>query len=768
METYIRFVLRRRWYVIAAVLIITAAAAAEMSRGVIASSIGDFLEESDQYASYLEHTREFANDEVMVIAYEEPDPLSAESINKLRGAVDALAGLPGVRRVRSILDARKIEVKDGAVSMDSYAERSLAGGDGAALAAELRSDPLAEGLLIAKDGRGALVVVELSPDKDRRTENYPDFVEQALGAFTEHGFARASLHRTGMIPVLAEVMRQSAVNIKRLFPLVCAALLLTIFVMFRRLWPVAITGLIALLSVIWSMGFAVLLFHQINLLMAMVPMFILIISFSDVVHLCSSYLLELSRGEAKENAILKSGTEVGAACFYTSVTTFIGFISLATVPTPISRQAGLVLGFGTAVALFLALTLTPVLFSVMKEPKPWRLGATARVQDALDALLGFLERLATGRPRLIVAAFTVLTALSVAGLMRFELETDFVQRFAADNQLMVDERFFSEHFAGTSYLDLYLESPEPGGLLTPEAFSRIAAFEKAVTDLPDVDKAVSAVDLVAAAHRGFHPEAGPDALPDTQKQIAQYLYLFEMDDEEALAAMIDSERRTMRMAAHIKEDGFMAADRAGQKVLEAAARTLGGGVKVEISGLQYIFGSEFNRVMAGQKRALVLAFLMISLMMAVALRSISAGMWSMIPNIIPLLMLGGYIGFSYGKIDTDAIIVFLVAIGIGVDDTIHYLMRFKLELARTGDRGKALAAAYHYSGRAMIITSVILIVGFAPFAVSDYFTTHIMGTLLPGCLLAALLADLLLVPAMITLGLFKFREPRGLGDLEER
>jgi hypothetical protein len=341
-------------------------------------------------------------------------------------------------------------------------------------------------------------------------------------------------------------------------------------------------------------------------------------------------------------------------------------------------------------------------------------------------------------------------------MMRFEFETDFVQRFAPDNRLMVDERYFNEHFAGTSCLDLYLTTSEPGGLTEPATFSRIASFAKAVNALPEVDKAVSMVDLVAATHRGFHPGAGPDALPDTRQQIAQYLYLFEMEDEDALAGMVDSDRRTMRMAAHIPEDGFMAGNRAGKAVLRAAASTLDKDVRLEVSGRQYIFGSEFTRVMVGQKRALVLAFIMISLMMAVALRSFSAGMWSMIPNVIPLLLLGGYVGFVYGKIDTDVIIVFLVAIGIGVDDTIHYLMRFKLELARSGDRGEALAAAYHYSGRAMVITSVILVLGFAPFAMSDYFTTHIMGTLLPGTLFAALLADLLMVPAMIKLGIFKF------------
>ena len=123
---------------------------------------------------------------------------------------------------------------------------------------------------------------------------------------------------------------------------------------------------------------------------------------------------------------------------------------------------------------------------------------------------------------------------------------------------------------------------------------------------------------------------------------------------------------------------------------------------------------------------------------------------------IPLVLLMGYLGWFWDKVDTDAIIAAMVAIGIGVDDTIHFLMRYRRELRAGRDVAAAVEGAFHYSGRAIIITSIILVLGFAPFAVSDYFTTHMMGTLLPGCLAAALATDLFLLPAMIRLGLFRF------------
>jgi len=144
--------------------------------------------------------------------------------------------------------------------------------------------------------------------------------------------------------------------------------------------------------------------------------------------------------------------------------------------------------------------------------------------------------------------------------------------------------------------------------------------------------------------------------------------------------------------------------------------------------------------------------------MIIGLRSVRVGFWSMIPNVMPLLVLGGYVGFFWERVDSDTLALAVIALGIGVDDTVHFLMRLKLERQRTADAHKALRNTFHFSGRAIVITTVVLVAGFMPFAISDYLPLHIMGTLLPMCLVVALAADLLLVPALVKLGLMRYQD----------
>jgi predicted RND superfamily exporter protein len=744
--------------------VITGLAGAVLSRAEISSDVKSmFFGDSPEYARYIERTREFSNDLAVVVGFEASDLLTEKGVERLRHVVGKLEEHPDLRRVHSVLGLQRVRVENGVLTMDYYVDEALEHPERAKeIMAELMADPLAGGLLMSRDGRHSAVVIELATEGDGRTqkaEDTPLVLKHIIQVFVDAGFDEAGLHRTGMIAVLGEVMHQISLNIGRLFPVVCVMLLITVFVMFHRLWPVLITGVVSLVAVIWTMGFAVLLVKQINVLVSMIPAIIVIIAFADVIHLCSSYLLELAHGEGKEAAIEKSCGEVGQACLFTSLTTFFGFISLAFVPTPIFRQMGVALGFGVASALFIAITITPIIFSLMPQPKQWRTGAAAKSQNLLDSFLDLVQRIATGRPKTVVAVFAALLAASIFGAWRINIETDFTRRLAEDNRLRVDERFFAENFVGTNFLDVFIESDEDGGLLEPEVFAGVAELQDSLEAMPAVDKAMSAVDLVRIFHREFEPDkARVSPVPRTKKEISRYLYLFEMsDDNEDLGRMIDFDRRTMRLGLCLKDDGVYAAFNAGEAARAHADEILGGRARVEVSGLTYLLGDWLDNIVTGQKRGLAFAFTTIMIMMMIALRSLSAGAWSMIPNAIPLLALGGYLGLFWEATDSDTMAMAVIAIGIGVDDTIHFLMRYRLELKKTGDVTEAIDKTFHYSGRAIVITTVILLVGFAPFALSDYFTTRIMGTLLPGCLVMALAADLLLVPALVKLGAFRFR-----------
>ena len=247
--------------------------------------------------------------------------------------------------------------------------------------------------------------------------------------------------------------------------------------------------------------------------------------------------------------------------------------------------------------------------------------------------------------------------------------------------------------------------------------------------------------------------------PELRKTLAEYLFVYELQGGNDLARMIDFDRRTALMSVRLNDEGARLARQVGDRLTDQAAEIVGGEVGVQPTGIQYVLGGWLDHILVGQGKGLLFTFLLISLMMAIGLRSVRMGLWSMVPNAIPLLALGAYLGLAYEAADSDTLFLAMLAIGIGVDDTIHFVMRYRTEAMRTADRTEALRRTYDYAGRAIVITTITLALGFAPFAWSAYLTTWILGALLPATLVVALLADLLLVPALVMVGPMAVRRP---------
>jgi predicted RND superfamily exporter protein len=767
MVSYIRFVLAYRWWFLAAVLAITGLAATVMTGARAGTSLESmFLGESPQYAAYKARAARFGGDGYIVVALDEPELLAPETLGRFRRAVADIEALPDVESVQSLLDAGRIAGDGSRLQVDSYVDLlTESPGDGGTIRKALLEDEFVRGLVLSTDGRHTALVAQLVFDESRAVEDDPAIIADVLAQLEKHGFSREKVHLAGLIPIFSEVIDQTFFNLQQLTPIVLLVLLLVVWAMFRRLWPVVITATVGAISVIWTMGFAVAVDPNLNILTAMVPAVLLIVSFSDVIHLCSAYLLELAAGEEKNDAILKSGADVGKACLYTSMTTFVGFISLSLIPAPVFRLLGLTLGLGVGVALLLAMTLSPILFSLMRRPKAWRVGTTARVQDLLDRALNLCYRFSTRHSHLVVVVFAVVLVVSLYGISRITIDTDFAGRLDEDNSVQVSQRYFEEHFEGTATAEIYVHAASPEGVLDPDLFAATARLEAALEARPGVDRVISLVDVMRQVHRELgHPE-DPDALPDSRALLAQYMLLLEMSpDSFDLSRLVDFERRTLRLLVRLPEQGVRQVQELGDWAVEEADDVRAAGGMVEATGSLYLMGAWLGEILEGQELGLIFAFFSIALMMVLGLRSWRNGLWSMLPNVLPLLVLGGVVGLTSDAVDSDAIAIAMIAIGIGVDDTIHFLMRLRIESARTTVPEEALANTFHFSGRAIVITTVVLVLGFAPFALSDYLSLVMMGTLLPMCLVVALLADLLLVPALATLGVIHIQRGNPGGE----
>ena len=759
MESYVRFVIRFRIIVLAMVGVITLGAGYWLSNGIIATSLATlFLGESPEYQKYVERSKEFGGDGIIAIGFHQPELFSTESLTRLKKITERIRAHSEIERVDSVLDASRMTAQEGNLDTSTYADLALADPSRARqFLDELLADPLSGNQYVSKDGQQTIVFVELKFTLDRPVETEPLLVQEILDVFVESGFKREELHLAGIIPVMSQVVDETFFNLTRLFPIVNIVLLLVVFIMFRRLWPVFITFGVGSISVIWAMAFAVMMDPKISILMAMAPAVLLIVSFSDVIHLCSAYLLELAQGDSKEDAILRSGTDVGKACVFTSLTTFAGFVSMSLIPAPVFRTLGLVLGVGVAVALLLAMTLCPILFSFMRQPKPWRRGANSVVQRVLDGFLDGVRTGVTSHPWATIGAFLAVAIASGIGLAHLHIDTDFSKRLGEDNPVRKDQRYFEEHFDGTGTLDIYVTTDEKEGILDPAVFANALELQHRIEELEGVDSVVSLNDVLLRVHDVMASATRRESPPNSRALLAQYMLLLEMSsDGYDLARLTDFHRQKLRLSVRMPEGAVRETASMGVKIAAMGESLVEPPAKVEATGSNYLMGRWLDEIIAGQQNGLLFAFVTIAIMMIIGLWSLRGGLWSMIPNAFPLIVLGGWMGGFWDKVDSDTIAVAMIAIGIGVDDTIHFLTRFKLESERLGDWRAALENTFHFSGRAIVITSVVLIAGFAPFAISDYMPLHIMGTMLPLCLFVALVADLMLVPALVQVGAIRF------------
>ncbi|MGE0712687.1 MAG: RND family transporter [Planctomycetota bacterium] len=796
MRAFVELMIRRRAWVLALCAALTLLGGWSLSGAVIATSLGKmFLGEDPRFERYQELIARFGNDEVVAIGIEDPASLSLASQERLAAAVAEVRSLTGVQRVRSVLDAvylqpgmfagAEAELRSAtplaSTSRPPGAARPRAGwsfplpvryadearrepGRAEELLARLGKDPIVSGLLLSKDARATAVLVELDPAATSSAEGIPALVGAVTGPFRSR-FPPGAVHQAGMPCLVAETLRQTILALVVCTPVVSLVLLLTVWALFGRLWPAAVSLGVAAVAMVWTLGVAVQLDPQLNIMMSFVPAVILIISFSDIVHLCSAYLIELGAGLEREEAIVAACSEVGRACLFTSLTTFVGFVCLSLIPVPVFRVLGVVLGLGVGVALLLAVTLVPIVLSLLPTPAPLRtvtgegerIPVTERVQALLDLVLARSERLAVLHPRAVHWGFLLATGLALFGARDLTIETDFVERLTAKNPVRQDQEWFLSHFLAADALQVYVHAPSPAALEDPAWLAKLAALQAATVRLEEVEGARSVLDVLAMVDQAL-PGATPGGGPPREPARVQAIYRL-LARQPDLRALVDRERGTVRLLVHPRGTGMRTASRVAAEVERLGAELLAGAGRVEASGLLPLFGGFLDQVVRAQRDGLLVSILTIAALMAIGVRSLRVGVTSMLPNLFPLIVLAGLLGALFKSVDSDTIALTFLALGIGVDDTIHFLSRYRLEVARGGSTSEAIGRTFTFAGRGIVMTTVILSCGFIPFLISDYYFMRMIGSLLPLCFVVALLADLLWVPALAQLGWLRYAPP---------
>ncbi len=756
MQAYFRWVLRNQYRVMVTIAIATAAAAWSVSQTVIASSIGEmFFGEDVEYLRYLEHIEEFGSDEVFAIAYTEPDPLSTDALDRLEAIVAQIESDPEVRTTTSLLTLDRVQSVDGGLLVESYSASARADPDGrSALIREVQSDPILRQTVLGASGTNAAVLVELTVKPSRSGEEGPRIVNHALKAFADNGYPASAVHRAGFPAILTELIVQTQFAFKAILPIVMVVLTLIVTLLFRTSLPVVLSIGVSSLSVLWCLGIAATVNSRLSIFYGMIPSVVTVVAVSDVIHMWSAYLHELQQGRPKREAILASAEDVGRACLLTSVTTFVGFVSISLIPTPMFRELGWVLGLGVSIALLLAMTLVPIAANLGATPETRQVDLNNPIARIVDGIVRWSASISFRRPRTIIAIFAAISGFCIYTANQHTIETHMLNRLDEQNVVRVDNDFFEQEYASTQSLDIFINAANPDRILDPDVINALATLEDKLEAMPEVDQVTSLVDVLRRVHETL---GGEGDLPRSKESVAQELLLFELGGGSALDPVLNFDRSATHLSLRVSEYRMRSTHELAESIEALAADILPDDLTVKCTGMIALTGAWLDEIVSGQRNGVVASIIGITLLMMIGLRSSAIGLASIVPNLFPLLATTALCGLVWGDIDSDTLVVLMMAIGIGVDDTIHFLMRFRIESERSASANEAIERTFRFAGRAIVMTTLILALGFMPMTLSSYYSIEVVGILLPFSLVAAMMADLLLVPAMAHVGWLRYR-----------
>ena len=715
-----------------------------------------FESDDSDFAELLEVSEAFGRDDtllVVVVRATEGDVFALERVRYLRDLRAAVQGIQGVRSAREFSVAPVVRPGSLMPLPLIPPEPTPAQLEEAkALAVE---HPLLAGRLVARDAKAALLLVQFDPDRIAYADLSP-VVHGVVGAIDEAECpAGLEVQVTG-IPTARTFIVENLVRDQLIFLPVCTLVFLVVLSFTFRdpravLVPLASVG-VALAFTVGLLGWTG---EPVNIINNVLPVLIFVIGMSDGIHLIGHYRRELAAKTPQPQAITRTVRRLAWACFLTSATPAIGFASLAVARISILRRFGVFAAGGVLIAYAVTVLFLPLVLSFLSAD----LGdAPQRVDRWLDDRCERVGRWVLAYPWRVLLPGIALTAVCVGLGSQVHEENNLYEAFSADDPVVLANAALEEHFAGIIPVSLVLTA-EPGReLLNPEVLRYTRSLQERIDAEGGLGNSLSLVDLVQEWQlaRSFG-DPSQRRVPDTAAEVQQAVETLETFGGQELRRFYAPESGQLRIMAWASDTGThnltASFDRidAELKSPEARAEQAALGVRVVLTGDGPVAHRRVNHLIRDLFGSLLLALGIIFVAMCLLLRSLRAGLVSMIPNAFPLVFTLGFMGLVGLDLRVTSVIVFSVSLGLAVDDTIHFMVRYRREQRSRAEIAPAVLATFRGTGSAILITSVLLAIGFASLLLSAFPISQTFGLLMLVTVLAAILGDLLILPACLVI-----------------
>ncbi len=734
--------------VLAVLMAITAIAVSQLPSARFDNALENWFVADDP--ALLAHRRlidTFGSDELIIVGFKAADVFTPEVLHLVNRVTQKLEQAPHVEKVFSLTNIESVEGDGDELRIHDLVEFPL---DETALE-EVRTRALRNemyvGNVVSADGTFTAMVVRLP----HRADDFSYKIEaiDAIRAILAEEEPRSFLLVGG--PVLDEQFFLAADHDSKMSAsLMIAALILVLGSLLRSWIGVVLPLVTVILSVVWTYGWITLSGSTISVMTSMLPPLLLAAGIADSMHYLVTYQGYLATGRSQSAALHAAYAELMRPMTLTSATTAIGMFSLLVSRVQSVREFGVFGGIGVAGAFLLSVTLVPIVASYLPPMNARADARTAlpRSTAMLEAVHAFTRR----RQHLIFLVWFLLLLIGVVGASRIKAESAFLEYFKDGAAIKTDTRTLERELGGALTIDVIIDSGEDGGIKDPDVLRKIAALQSFLEQSPKVTATQSVTQTFKDMRRAFFANDQAEyKLPATREEAAQYLLLYEMDAPDGdIQEFVTFDNRAARVSARI----LTTTSRDAVTLVEATEAYVGelfgaDAEQANVTGIAVLYANMEDYIRVSLIRGFSAALLAIFLLMCLQLRSIALGALAMVPNLIPIVICMGVMGFAEIRLDSMTAMVASISIGLAVDDSIHFMARVSEERGRGTAMAEALRRATTGVGRALVYTSICLCAGFASMLTGSFVGTFYFGILCLLTIVFALAADLLLLPVLL-------------------
>jgi predicted RND superfamily exporter protein len=701
-------------------------------------------------AAYLAAVRDFGDDELYSVAIECGEVFSSECLGTIERVSSRIARLDGVRSVSSLTDVPSFrwveaeqwveisrfidEIPDDPAALEALRVRAL-------------SDPTYRRILVSDDGAAAAVNVRFRKMDDARF--IASGLDASVGEILEDSIPSTMRHHVAGRPhVKVHVYRGIVRDLLVLVPLAVVVMAAVLSFFFRSKRGVGLPLSTAALTNVWTFGLIGWLDEPLSLLTGMLAPMLLAIGSVYGVHVVARYEEEAVRAASPAAAALAALTHVRRPGLVAGFTTIIGFAALLITDVPAVLELGAWSIFGVAAAMSISLLGIPAALALMPLSRPPRGRRDERVaMRVLERGLAGLAGFVVARRRAVSISWAVITVAAVIAIPRLVVDTDYLSYFTADDPIRLDFESVNRLLAGVIPIYVVVDGGEPGSLREPPLLGAMEAAQRRIDALPGVGRTISVVDSVRRLNRAFQADdPGAERIPDSREAVSELLFMLPKAD---ISALITVDHARANLVVRTGTVGSAAVLELADAITREAEAIAPVGAEVRVTGNTILLSRSADGIARSQPLSIGAATLAIALFVTAALGSLTLGLIAMIPNVIPVLIFFGALGAGAASLSLPTSLIGCMALGIAIDDTVHFLARYRAEREAGADPRAAIRIALLRVGRPIAITSAMLCLGFLVVTGSRFATLQAFGLLSAFTMAVCLATDLILLPAIL-------------------